>query len=118
MSLSAYDGGFFVLNLQKLQQVVAWPFYKSEERGLDEIHRTVLSAGSLHDPASGVSGQFRIRIYNFLGRVKNKNLISAQICRGHGQRAKPVLNAGGPTNGKICRKILLISGGVGRGASR
>ena len=83
-----------------------------------KIHRTVLSARSLHDAASGVAGQFGIRIYNFLGRVKNKNLISAQIGCGHGQRAKAILNPGGPTNGKICRKILLISGGVGSGAVR
>ncbi len=84
----------------------------------NKIHRGVVTAGSLYDPASGVSGQFRIRINNFLGRVKNKNLISAQIGCGHGQRAKAVLNFGGPTNGKICRKILLISGGVGRGTKR
>ncbi len=78
-----------------------------------KIHRGIGTAGALHGSGSRVSGQFRIRIYNFLGRVKSKNLIFAQIGCRHGQCAQAVLYPGGRTYGKICGKILLISGGVG-----
>ena len=114
MSLSAYDGGFSVLNLQKLQQVVAWPFYKSEERGLDKIHRT--------RHCVGFCGFLPINIFNFNDKfmfpvrqikscqvlAKNKSVMTPTIPYPRSNFNFKRLNPGGPSKGSIGRESILI----------